>query len=131
MTDKQKTLLVDFATGLMVTAVCIYLNRDQGYSMVHLLCDGFFAAAVLLLCWGGLVFCGNHGAFDMLGYGMKTLAGLFAPGAQLHNPDEDEDYFSYCQRKATERKPFGHLMIAGGVYLALAAVCVVIYLMGA
>lgn len=129
MTDKQKSIVTDFVLGLAAVVLVIYLNRDQGYPVVHLLCDGFFVAAVLLLGSGGLVICRNKGAFDMMGYGVKSVVNMVIPATRLGGPEQDEDYPTYCQRKAAERKPAPHLLVAGGIYLALSVVCMVIYSM--
>lgn len=127
MTDKQKSILTDFLLGLPVVVLVIYLNRNQGYPLIHLLCDGFFVASVMLLGSGGLVVCRNKGAFDMMGYGVKSLIDLFSTSGRLGGAKSQEDYPSYCQRKASTRKPSTHLLVAGAVYLALAMVCLLIY----
>lgn len=124
MTDKKKSLLTDAAFGLVVTIVVIFVNWDMGYSVPHLLSDGFFVAAVLLIGSGGMVFCRNKGAFDMIAFGVRSAVNVI-PAFQIG--PEGEGYYEFCQRKAEERKPKSHLFVVGLVYLALALVCVAVY----
>lgn len=125
MSEARKSILSDILLGLAAMTLVCFINWNQGHSIVHLLCDGFFVAAVLLLGSGGLMFCRNHGAMDMIGYGFQSLIHLFSTPGRLDGPEED--YFTYCQRKAEERKPYGHFLISGLVYLVLSVICFVIY----
>ena len=126
MAKQRKTLVTDLIIGFGLAACVVVSNWDSGFSLPHLLCDGCFAAAVLLLGSGALTYCGNHGAFDMMGYGLRATVGLV-----VRSLEPETDYFTYCKEKAEERKPFGHLLIAGLVYLVLAGVFMVVYSMTA
>lgn len=123
----MKAVIADLALGLLVIALVWFVNAEQEYTLVHRLCDGCYVAAVVLLGSGGLAFCRNKGALDIFGYGAHSLITMFNPGNRLARPKED--YYEYCKRKAEERKPFGHMLIAGAVYLVLALVFVAIYSM--
>ncbi len=118
MTDKQKTYLVEFLAGLLIVAYVVFVNRNSGHTIIHLLCDGSFVAAVLLLGSGGIIFCQKKGAFDIFGYGLKSALGLIVPGVSLMESDVKEDYFTYCERKAKERKTHHQPMLVGLGYLA-------------
>ena len=125
MTDKLKAMIPDLVLGLAAAVFTVVLNWNAGYSLIHLLCDGCFVAAVLLLGAGGIVFCQSKGGLDMLGYGMSSLLNMF-----LHAGRKDareEDYYTYCQRKAQERKPFAHTLMAGSCYLVLAVIFLILY----
>ena len=125
MIEKLKAMFPDMLLGMIVAVLDIVLNQGQGYPASHLLCDGFFVAAVMLLGTGGIRFCQSKGALDGLGYGASYLMNTF-----LHAGRQDareEDYFSYCQRKAEERKPYGNTILAGCFYMVLALMCLVIY----
>lgn len=122
MTEQRKTLFTDLAIGLALCIAVVAGNWSSGFPLFHLLCDGFFAAAVLLLGSGLLTFCGNQGAFDMMGYGVRSVVGLV-----VRSFEPKTDYFTYCREKHEEKKPCGHLLIAGLIHLALSAVCMVIY----
>ena len=127
MTDKQKTYLTDVSVGVLIAAYVVFANRNSGHSLMHLLCDGCFVAAVLLLCSGGILFCKEKGAFDIFGYGLKSALGLLVPGVSLMNSDVQEDYYTYCERKAKERKPRHQPMLVGFVFLGLAVVFMILY----
>lgn len=120
MSESRKSIVADLTVGMMIAFGVYLLNQDQGHSLTHTLSDCFFVAAVVLLGSGGLRFCTSRGALDMLGYGFKTVGEFFTKAGRLDGPDED--YFTYCQRKAEERKPFTHFLIAGLIYLGLSAI---------
>ena len=124
MSESRKSILADLTVGMMIAFAVYLLNQDRGYGLMHTLCDCFFVAAVVLLGSGGIRFCTSRGALDMLGYGFKTVGEMFTKAGRLDGPDED--YYEYCQRKAAERKPFAHFLIAGAIYLGLS----VIFLIG-
>lgn len=127
MSDKQKTYLTETLLGVAIMAYVIFINRDSGHSLVHMLCDGAFVAAVLLLGTGGILFCKEKGAFDIFGYGMKSALGLLIPGVSMMDNGEREDYFTYCERKAAERKKHHQPILVGGCFLALAFVLMGVY----
>lgn len=127
MSETRKSLVSDGILGLMITVLVFLMGQGRGHSVLHNLCDGTFVAAVVLLGSGGIRFCTSRGALDMLGYGFKTVGEFFTKAGRLDGPDED--YYEYCQRKAQERKPFGHYLIVGLVFLILSAVLLVIHSM--
>lgn len=126
MSENRKSFLADLILGILVALLVFLLNREQEYSLTHQLCDCCFVAAVVLLGSGGIRFCASRGAMDMLGYGFKTVGEMFTKAGRLDGPDED--YFDYVQRKSKERKPFGHYLAAGAVYLVLAVLFLVLYM---
>ena len=127
MTDKRKTYFTEALLGLLIMAYVVFINRDSGHSLVHLLCDGSFVAAVLLLGTGGILFCKEKGAFDIFGYGMKSALGLLVPGVSALDDGTREDYFSYCERKAKERKKRHQPLLVGTCFLVLSLVLMGIY----
>lgn len=118
MSEKRKSLLVDLILGLVIAVLIFVLNFDAGYSIFHLLSDSCFVPAVIMLGLGGLRFCTNSGSLDMVGYGFHVAADSFKKVGRMDGPDET--FFNYTQRKAGERKPYAHYLIAGSVYLVLA-----------
>lgn len=124
MSESRKSIVADLTVGMLIAFAVYLLNQDRGHSLPHTLSDCFFVAAVVLLGSGGLRFCTSRGALDMLGYGFKTIGDFFTKAGRLDGPDED--YFAYCQRKAEERKPFAHFLIAGAVYLVLAVIFLIV-----
>ena len=120
MSENRKSFLADLILGLLIAILVFLLNKEMEYSLTHKLCDGCFVAAVVLLGTGGIRFCNSRGAMDMLSYGFKTVGEMFTKAGRLDGPDED--YFGYVQRKSKERKPFAHYLVAGLIYLVLAAI---------
>ena len=129
MSDRLKPIYIDLSLGLALIVFVWYLNASQDYTLLRRLSDGCFVAAVILLGSGGLAFCRNKGALDIFGYGMRSLFSMFNHGNKMGKPEED--YYIYCQRKAEKRKPFAHFLIAGAIYLVLASVLTVVYMMTA
>lgn len=132
MTIKRKDLIVTAIAGLLIVSFCFFGSADRGYTIVHRLCDGCFATGVLLAGAGILLLCANKGALNIIGYGARSglnlIMPIFGKGPTKEN-GERETYFDYCQRKAEQDpKPVSHLLIVGGVYLLLAAVLLVIYM---
>ncbi len=118
MSENQKSILVDLFLGLVIAVAVFVLKFSAGYSLLHLLSDCTFVPAVVLLGMGGLRCCTNSGALDMLGYGFSSLRNNIRNFGKV-NFEPTEDYFSYTQRVAEDRKPFWHYLIAGSVYLVL------------
>lgn len=128
MKDKTKTLITDFVLGVVIAGVVIFINRGMDYSFSQRLCDACFVAGVLLLGAGGLRFCKNQGAFDMITYGASMAFYTAFPAAQ--SPERrGEDFIAYRERKHLKAKPCADLVISGCVYLVLALICLLIYYM--
>ena len=130
MKTARKDLVLSFVVGIMVAFLVFFLSADRGYALFHRLSDGCFAAGVLLCGMGGLFFCANKGVFNILGFSVAQ-AGKIITGYGKDPAETGHDaYYNYCMRQAEkEPKPFAHLLIGGGVYLAAATVFLVIYLM--
>ena len=126
MSENQKSILVDLILGLIISVLIFVFKFDSGYSLLHLLSDCTFVPAVILLGLGGLRFCTNSGSLDMLGYGFETLRNTIRNMVKIDGGPK-EDYFSYTQRVAQERKPYGHYLIAGLVFMVLSIGFVVAY----
>lgn len=124
MTENRKSILADLILGLLIFIGVFMLNQDQDFTLTRRLCDGSFVAAVILMGSGGIRFCTSRGGLDMMGYGFKTIVDTFTRAGRLDGPDED--FYDYVQRKSKERKPFGHYLVAGSVYLALSVVFLIL-----
>lgn len=125
MTENQRSIISDLTMGMMLAMVVYMFNSSREISIIHLLSDCFFVPAIVLLGFGGIRFCTSRGALDMMGYGFKTVGEMFTKAGRLDGPDED--YFEYCQRKAAERKPFGHYLVSGGIFLLLSIILTAAY----
>lgn len=118
MSENQKSIFVDLILGLVISASIVVVKYEPGYSLLYLLSDCTFVPAVVLLGLGGLRFCTNSGSLDMLGYGFSTLRNSIRNMGKIDGGPK-EDYFSYTQRVAEERKPYGHYLVSGAVFLVL------------
>lgn len=130
MKTTRKDLVLSMVIGLAIASLVVVVSAERGFSLIHRLSDGCFSAGVLLCGIGGIFFCANKGAFNLLGYS-ASLAGKVITGWGKDPGEGGRDaYYNYCVRQAEkEPKPFAHLLIGGAVYLAAATVFLVIYLM--
>ena len=123
-------LLIDLIMGLVMAIGVVVLNWNNNYPMAHLLCDGFFAAGVLLMGMGGIKQIRNKGIFDVMGYGISsalhTAIPFTRPAEQLGQ--REERFEDYQARKSENRKPAGDLLVSGAIFLGLAFVMLAIYL---
>ena len=124
---KKKDILTGLIVGLVIFIAVILINPQEAYGSWSLrICDGFFVAAVMVMGFGGLVWCRNKGAFDMVTFGISTAFHIHFPLSKgLYK--EDETFVEYKERKAKQRKPAEGILIAGGVYLLLSLVALVVY----
>lgn len=126
MSENQKSILVDLTLGLVAAVLIFFLKVGGSPSVLQVLSDSFFVPAVVLLGIGGLGMCTNSGALDMLGYGFDTLKGKLEKRGRMDG-GPNEDYFTYSRRKAGERKPYGHYLIAGCVHLVISLIFLALY----
>ena len=126
MNEKYKDFLINLAVGVPVVLLVYRLDAGRGYPFLHCLCDGFFVAAALLLGVGGLRAVRNRGAFDVVSFGISSVAKTTFP---FLKGDKEEDIHGYRERKAEQRKGAGGLLAAGAVYLALSVLVLCLYYM--
>ena len=129
MTNQKKGILIHLALGGVIAIAVIVLNAIRyNYVLTHLLCDGFFVAAVILLGCGGLKYTRNQGVFDMFSYSISTTFQIHYPFTKMNSPLEDrqESFVDYKERKRAKRKPAGELLWAGLVYLVLALLLLIV-----
>lgn len=147
MSERKKGILINFVLGLILAVVVIFIKWPvektteivdgvekscwswyPEISLFHKLSDGFFVSGVLIFGIGALKFFRNKGTFDILSYGVSSVIYTAIPMLDRRKPERrNEDFYGYTQRKQEERKPASELLIAGGVYLALAALMLVLY----
>ena len=90
------------------------------YDTYKALCDGFFVAGILMLCFGCMVFVAQEGAFDALRFVGHSLIGLL----KKRRPGEkSETYADYKEKLAKKGKgKFFYMIIVGAVFVAVAAI---------
>ncbi len=131
MSEKRKNILFHISTGAVIAVAVAILGWTRGHSVLRILCDGCFVAAVLLLGTGGLKFARNQGTFDMMTYSLKAVFHLHYPFSKMNSPleEREEDFVDYKERKKAKRKSSADMLWAGLLYLAAAVVFFVIYLL--
>ena len=124
MSDRVRSFLISLAAGAVIAAAVFALNLSREYGALRSLCDGFFVAAVFLLGIGGIKAARNKGSFDVAGFGLRHVVDMTIPALRR---EEKENMQQYRERKALERKSSVGLLLAGGVYLAISVIVLVIY----
>jgi len=124
---KRKSFLIALASGAVIVLAVAFLNRGRGDGLLRLLCDGCFVAGILVGGAGCLVLAGNEGIFDVFGYGISFVLNVHWSGI-FHMSEErrKETYADYKARKRANPSAPGGLLLAGGLYLVLAAVMLII-----
>jgi len=131
MEDRRKAFIIDLVFGAVIVAFVAIVTAKRQHSLVHLLSDGCFTAAVLLLGTGGLKFVRNEGMFDIFSYSMKSVFTIHFPSSKMNSPlqEKKESFVDYKERKKQTRKPPHDLLWAGLVYFALTVVLIAVYLL--
>ena len=127
MDDKQKQIIIWLILGLILVGSSVIMEWEQGYTWPHMLCDGFFLAAVIILGSGGLKFIRNKGTFDVMSYSVSSVIQLYNPFSKLRG--KQEDFVEYRDRKSAKRTSAAEMLWAGLVYLVLAVIMLVVYLL--
>ena len=133
MSDRTKDFVLNLGCGVLITLFVFILSYSRRDSFIldnstlsiflHCLCDGLFVAAVMLLGTGGLKAVRNQGVFDVIGYGMKYVIETVIPALR----SEEENLYSYRERKEASRKSAKSILFAGVVYLVLSIVIMLMY----
>ena len=118
-------LLVGF--GIFVVVLILGLTREN--SVLRALCDGFFVAGALVMGMSGLMFAGNEGVFDIFGFGISHLFTTRWPGLSTMPDDHrKEKYVDYKERKRKNPSKPLPVLLAGAIYMVLAVIFLIIYL---
>jgi len=128
MKKHLRTILAFLFGALVALSVCALKDvfaMNEPARILRTLCDAFFLPAILLLGGGLMVMVSNNGIFDTLSYASRTVFNLLIPGpGRGRNP---ESFVDYRHRKHQKQSSYGFLLVAGGVYLLLAIVCLIIF----
>jgi len=111
-------LLIGLAMGVGVFAVRGGFSATAWPEIASALCDACFVPSALLISVGLLLFAADGGLFDMMTYGVqKALRLVLSEEKRAMYP---KTFYDYRVLKQGKKSGFGFLLIAGGVYLALA-----------
>ena len=131
MSEQNKTRLLKYGItgGVCLLMAVVYLfNADflalEGPDRLRILCDAFTIPGLLCLFSGLLVWLGNEGSFDGVGYVVSYAFHAFLPGSL----NKRESYKDYLERKKG-KKPIGYsfLIITGLVFSAIALVFLMLF----
>lgn len=124
MRGVRKSLIVCLTAGAVIAAAVCALNVCRGYGWSRSVCDGLFLASVMLLGPGIIRAVSNRGAFDVAGYGLRTVMELVLP---LMKREENEDIHQYRERREAQRKSPAGLLLSGAIYFFLSLAALAVY----
>jgi len=101
------------------------LSQTEPVQIFHILCDGFFAAGVVITSVGLLVFSSNEGTFDMLVYGVSSFVDLF----RRTSKKKYDTFYDYRASRVDKKVSFGFILISGLILLAVSLVMYALYRM--
>jgi len=122
MTQAKSRLLHSIiATLLAITVFLLPLLIRQQFDLTGW-CDAFFISGAVNLGVTGLLFIGEKGVYDMMGYGMYRLIGLFKKQEELKYRNAYDYKESMLEKRA--KNPFFFLpyLIASGVMLLISVI---------
>ena len=127
MSDFWKKFLINTGIGLVIalllSALLGVFGAETAADRMRILCDGFFVAAMGLLCVGGIRWTTNGGAMDGLGYATKV--GI----ARMRRDFETakQGFGEYQQIQRSKARSPKHLLLAGLTHLVIAAALYAVY----
>ena len=127
MSDSLKKFLINTGIGLVIAILLSILlglfRAETAVDRMRILCDGFFVAAMGLLCVGGFQWTSNGGVMDGLGFAAKT--GI----ARMRRDFETVklSFGDYQQAQRAKARSPKHLLLAGLVHLVIAVVLYAVY----
>ena len=128
MKKALRTVLAFLFGVIIALGVCVLkdvFSMGEPVRILRTLCDAFFLPAVLLLGGGLMVMVSNNGIFDTLAYASRNVFNLLLPGpGRGRNP---ESFVDYRRRKHQRQGSYGFLLLAGGLHLLLASICLALF----
>ena len=127
MSDSVKKFLINTGIGLVIALLLSILlgvfRAETPVDRVRILCDGFFVAAMGLLCAGGFRWTSNGGAMDGLGFATKV--GI----ARMRRDFETarQGFGEYQQIQRSKARSPRYLLLAGLTHLVIAAALYAVY----
>jgi len=116
--------VVTFLVGVMICfgllAFLGIFDNPGPMRMYRILCDAFFATAVLLMGFGLLTVISAAGGFHIIGFSTQYVFALVFPG--LRKGKQHRDFHEYRQSKKGVQRGLWHIVFVGAVFLAIAFV---------
>ena len=127
MSPSGKKLLIMTAIG---TVCALALSWGRGLfsaadarDVLRILSDGFFVVGGLLLAWGGIVWSSNGGAFDGLGWSVKTLIWRVRPDYD----DVKQSFAEYREQREKKARSPKVTILSGVILLVPAFLLMLVY----
>ena len=119
--------LVAILIGLIVVGAVLLVRdvfsaTETADVFLHLT-DAFFISGVLITSAGAIVFTSNHGAWDMLAYGVSSFMDLF----RKREKKKYDSFYDYKESRADKRFSFGFLLISGAFFLIVSMIMLFFY----
>ncbi len=129
--NKMKKILkylITFVLGSLVVLVVLF-SKDTFYqtqtsTVFRDLSDAFFVSGVIMAGLGLLVFASNGGAFDMLSFGVMRFFSLFKRDL---TKVKYRTFYDYRKAQQEKKRGFAFILIEGCVFLAVAALFLILY----
>jgi hypothetical protein len=117
-------LIAGSAIGTLSAIVSIISHSDEPGKVIRALCDGTFAAGIVLCCAGLFVFVSNEGTFTAIVWGFTHLTYRLKKHS---NQEKTQSYFDYVQEQKGEKHPVAYLFITGGIFITLSCIFLIIF----
>lgn len=119
--------LVAILIGLIVVGAVLLVRdvfsaTETSDVFLHLT-DAFFISGVLITSAGAIVFTSNHGAWDMLAYGVSSFMDLF----RKREKKRYDSFYDYKESRADKKSGFGFLLISGAFFLIVSMIMLFFY----
>lgn len=118
------TAAIGLAIAVSVTFLRGIIDAETLQDTVLAISDGACVAGVMLVGAGLLVWTSGNGVFDGFTYSVRQTFYIHWPRL---TSGENISYSDYCERKHKKKTSVRHLMIIGGIFILIAAVCTVLY----
>ena len=109
------------ATAVCIVVAVVYMvsvdifNQTDMATFYKDMCSAFSIPGLLMALFGGLVFCANEGAFDMLSFGIIKLFDLFKKPSEV----KYRTYYDYKQSKTGKKRPVATLLVVGVAFIVI------------
>ena len=138
MSERTKRFLIHFLVALAAGSALaiLYLSVRRFFvggletqERIRYLADAFTIPGVTLTLSGLLVWCTRKGAFDGLTFSVGLFfRTIFRPGTMTKQ--KYPDYVAEKREKRKEKPGYAYLYAAGGLFLAVAVVFLLLYYLG-
>lgn len=112
--------------AIFITIICVkgIWNESETHNVMSILSDACFVPGVILAGVGLLIFASNGGAFDMLAYAFIKIFDLFR---RDYSARKYKDFYEYREAKKDKKRGMAFMLIVGLVFIALAAIFLIVY----